>query len=54
MGDGDGTVTRGSLEACQNFLNQKSDKIRSFKNINHGNILKHKDVLKYIKSIVMM
>jgi len=54
MGDGDGTVTRGSLEACHYFLNQKSDKIRSFKNINHGNILKHKDVLKYIKSIVMM
>ena len=53
MGDGDGTVTKESLEACHYFINPKSDKIRAFNNIKHGDILKHDDVLKYIKSLVM-
>jgi len=54
MGDGDGTVTRESLEGCQYFRNPESDKIRAFNNIKHGDILKHDEALKYIKSFVMI
>ena len=52
MGDGDGTVTKGSLDACRYFINPKSDKIRAFNDIKHGDILKHYDVFNYIKSLV--
>merc|ERR1711915_210078 len=35
MGDGDGTVTRESLEGCQFCRNPESYKIRAFNNIKH-------------------
>jgi len=54
MGDGDGSITKDSLEACRYFINNKSDKIKTFNNITHGGILKDDEVLKYIKSLVMI
>ena len=52
MGDGDGTVSRESLEACRHFLTS-SDVLRSFQNINHGDVLKSRQIFELIKSFVV-
>ena len=52
MGDGDGTVTKYSLEACQHFLTQ-NDKVKTFQNINHADVLKNTQIFDFIKSIIV-
>ena len=52
MGDGDGTVTRESLEGCNQFLTE-NDLVRSFQGINHGDVLKSRQVFEFIKSEVL-
>ena len=52
LGEGDGTVTKYSLEACQHFLNQ-NDTVKTFQNINHADVLKNTQVLDFIKSMIV-
>jgi len=48
MGDGDGTVTRLSGEFCKQFLTLKGDRIMAFNGVSHAEILKDKNVLKFL------
>ena len=52
LGEGDGTVTKYSLEACQHFLNQ-NDTVKTFQNIDHADVLKNTQVLDFIKSMIV-
>ena len=70
MGDGDGTVTLGSLQvnnfdkyksfsqlrfyqSCRDFLNIGSgDSFYQFDDVNHGDVLKSKKVLKMIEQVL--
>ena len=52
LGEGDGTVTKYSLEACQHFLTQ-NDKVKSFQNINHADVLKNTQIFDFIKSVIL-
>merc|ERR1711971_191619 len=53
MGDGDGTVTLGSLQSCKDFLNIGSgDAFYQFDDVNHGDILKNKKVLMMIEQVL--
>ena len=54
MGDGDGTVTLASLKACQQFVRQEEDIVRSFRNIKHADVLKSETVFDFIKSVVQL
>ncbi|XP_043467328.1 phospholipase A2 group XV-like isoform X1 [Leptopilina heterotoma] len=53
-GDGDGTVNLRSLNACLLWQKKQIQKIyhKEFVGVNHMDILKHIDVLNYIKSIL--
>ena len=53
MADGDGTVTRDSLEGCRQFLTE-NDRVRAFQKINHGDVLKSRHVFELIKSEVVI
>ena len=52
MGEGDGTVTKHSLEACQHFLTE-NDTVKTFQNINHADVLKNTQIFDYIKSMLV-
>jgi len=53
MGDGDGTVTLASLRSCRDFLNIGSeDAFYQFDDVNHGDVLKSKKVLKMIEQVL--
>jgi len=52
MGDGDGTVSKESAEACRTFLTKDEDSIMVFRGPNHGDILKNIDVFTFIMSQV--
>ncbi|XP_043670002.1 phospholipase A2 group XV-like isoform X1 [Vespula pensylvanica] len=53
-GDGDGTVNLRSLEGCLHWQMKQKQKVyhQAFPGVNHMTILKHPDVLKYIKSVL--
>ncbi|KAL2712609.1 group XV phospholipase A2-like [Vespula squamosa] len=53
-GDGDGTVNLRSLEGCLHWQTKQKQKVyyQAFPGVNHMTILKHADVLKYIKSVL--
>jgi len=55
MGDGDGTVTVESLRFAKNFLRPEAgDTGYQFSGLNHGQILKSKKVLQYLRSLLTL
>jgi len=50
MGDGDGTVTKESAQACRDFLTRDGDSVMVFRGLNHGAILKDPDVFSFLGS----
>ena len=53
-GDGDGTVNIRSLELCKQWSDKQNKPVitQSFKRLNHNQILKDKEVVKYIINVV--
>ncbi|XP_015178440.1 PREDICTED: group XV phospholipase A2-like [Polistes dominula] len=53
-GDGDGTVNLRSLEGCLHWQMKQKEKVyyQAFPGINHMTILKHPDILEYIKVVL--
>lgn len=54
-GNGDGTVNLPSLQYCDNWINldpKHQVKIHTFKNINHFDLIRHKESVKYITRIL--
>lgn len=54
LGDGDGTVSKESAEACRNFLTRDGDSVMVFRGPNHGAILKDKNVFSFITSQIVV
>ena len=54
IGDGDGTVNIRSLEFCKKWSEKQSHPVitKSFRRLDHNNILKDKQVVEYVKDIV--
>ncbi|KAH0953681.1 hypothetical protein HN011_005543 [Eciton burchellii] len=53
-GDGDGTVNIKSLDACIHWQESQKQKIysQSFSGVDHTNILRNRDILTYIKTVL--
>ena len=53
-GDGDGTVNIRSLELCKQWSNKQNQPVitKSFKRLDHSQIIKDKEVVEYVQNIV--
>ena len=53
-GDGDGTVNTRSLELCKQWSNKQNQPVitKSFKRLDHSQIIKDKEVVEYVQNIV--
>jgi len=54
MGNGDGTVTQPSLAYCHRWMSRNGNRVMVFNKLNHGQVLKDKNVLNFIQSQIAL